>query len=224
LSSRLKDNLVGYWPLNNHASDESGHGNDGTWGAGDEGYADGPFGRSVADFDGAANLSLGTAVNSILSGGPGISMSLWSASDVVADPDTLFGFQVNGASTGFQIRWSGVATLLVGGRSNASDAFQSDVYIFAAPPVGLPLHIVGILDFPSDTILIYINGALVSTSAVTFGSNMYVAGVPTNTAQFGSDPSGTASFLDGRIWNARLYNIALTGDEIMTLFRKGHFE
>lgn len=42
---------VGYWPLNNHAQDVSGHGNHGTWSAA-EAYATGPNGRQLAVLNG----------------------------------------------------------------------------------------------------------------------------------------------------------------------------
>lgn len=218
MSYRLNDPrfLVEQWDLNGNSIGLIRR-NDGVWGAGDEGYADGPFGKQVADFDGAANLSVGADINSLLAGATGIAMSLWFDADVAASPDTFFGFEIDGASTGFQIRWINPTDLIVGGRSQAADGFFTDTYTLPNPTNEIT-HCVGVLDFVNDAIEIYIDGDLVSTNAAAFGSSIYVPGVPTNTAQFGASPSGTANFYDGTSWTSRLYNIAPTGDEVKDLF------
>lgn len=78
--------------------------------------------------------------------------------------------------SGFYVEFQD-AKLRVGGRSQPADAFQS---VTTPGPYAADnwYHIAGVLDFAGDKVLIYVEGALVVSQVVVFGSPVYVKGIP----------------------------------------------
>ena len=106
------------------------------------------------------------------------------------------------------------SNISIGGRSRIQDSYQ-----VARTPYGstnLWVNISGILDYTNDLIKIYINGILVKTQSVNFGSNTIVKGVPTVPDAIGSIQN--TQFFNGKIGQFSLYNKELTSTEVLQNF------
>ena len=192
--------LKGYWRLNSNAADYSGHGNDGTW-AGDEAYITDSQRRTVGDFGGDDDgIDSGTTP---LIGTGDFSVGMW------VKPDTngiaFMSMFHNGAASFSYDLWIANHSGTLNVRMDNDDeittgSFESGLW-----------HYVVITRGGSD-VFGYINGSLVeeATSSVDIsdsGGNILI----------GRDGQ-SYQWWDGSISEVRIYNIALTADEIQYLY------
>ena len=222
MSSRLNDPayIISSWPLNNHADDVV-RGNDGTWTV--EAYAAGPFGKSAGSFDGAdskVNINSTDLLQNLFKTGGTICCFVVADSDgegnegKIASKITGFFVDVRNEAAG------SMDIMFVHDFSTTDGNWETTA---TELDVGIPTHIAWTYD-ASDVAndpICYINGSAV--------------GVTETQAPVGSSTDSTSDLVignydnqsrtfDGMIWGVRCYSVILTGDEVMTLFRRGHFE
>jgi hypothetical protein len=199
--------LVGYWPFNGNANDESGNGNNGIiTGATLSNDRFGINGKAF-DFNGINNKitipSSSQFVNSDLS------ISLW--------------INLNSVDA------SGRQFLVVGSNSNAiwSCAYRPSYYQFiknqgcgtvnaiestSQTTINQWIHLCYVIN--STTIKIYKNGSLLSTNAsIPLGNSCNNFAL-----NMGFDIFGTPEYLNGKLDDVGIWNRALTQDEITSLY------
>lgn len=205
-SSRLNDPqyLTGYWRLNSNANDYSGHGNNGTW-TGDETYVTAPWGGTIGDFD-EVDDGVDVGANTVLG-----SMSVCAWINKVADSSVAIVVDKGDGSniqyrilfeqnTGYRF-YTGSTGSSNYARTGESVEEFSNSYHF----------ICGIYD-GTDTKVYFDGGIRTNASAplapVQSTENMWI----------GLNGADTSADWKGQIGEVRLYNIALTADEVFTLY------
>jgi hypothetical protein len=124
----------------------------------------------------------------------------------------------SGASTGALLGLNDTTgSIEVGGRSQSGDSFQSTT--FAYPSLNQWHHVIGVLDFANNQIKIYLDGQLVKTTTVTFGSTTYVNNTPTSADTIGSG-SG-ADFFQGTIDEPKIYTYARSAAQVKSDYIAG---
>ncbi len=109
--------------------------------------------------------------------------------------------------------------LLLGGRSKSTDSFQEVTSSTALNP-NVWYHVVGILNYASNTATIYINGAQSVSSGVSFGSTTYVHSAPGSTYDsIGSNAGGIV--FKGYIDEPKIYPYARTAAQIAKDYNAG---
>jgi hypothetical protein len=200
------DGLVGWWPFNGNANDESGNGNDGTvngatltsdrFGVASKAY---DFQNSHIDLGNSPDFSLTPS---------GFTVSIW-----VHNYSNVLGGHILGKRMAcstpdfqYQIAAAGLPTGLVwgGATPNSLSVINSGVLI-------LPnqwRHIVGTFD--GSIWALYLDGILIEdiNSPITenINANLLVG------------KSGQCSFYDGQLDDLAIYNRALTQEEITALY------
>ena len=199
-SQRLDgENLVGYWRLNSNADDYSGYGNDGTW-AGDESYGVAPWGQTTGEFGGDDDY---VDSNATLISNTAFSISAWINSDTQGTTQTIISQWKSGTSNRLQFIkvTANTVAFSIGGSSYAiTSAVNADQWY----------HVVGTYD--GATLTVYIDGEFAN-------SDSYSSGVEQDADTIiGTYSSG--EYFNGQIAEARVYDIALTNDEILTLYHR----
>jgi uncharacterized protein (TIGR02145 family) len=216
----LTKGLVGYWKLDDasgtNATDSSGNGNTGTLTNGPTwttGMVDGAANfdgtndyvsvgnQSVYDITGAITISAWVKMDSFKSGGSSLS-----------DPIVGKWAYSVGNQRGYDLRFFNGNTLpmFVVTDGVDYDSIQSTISV----STGVWKHIVGVW-YPggSNNLQIYVNGK------VTQKTNSYASlGVSPNALHIGHN-FVNAAYLDGSIDEVRVYNRALSADEVARLYR-----
>lgn len=219
----LNDGLIAYWPLNGNANDASGNGHHGSEqgsityvsGRNDEGQA--------ANFDGASSISI-PVTNDFKFYNQSISYSLWvkEASDLGKKTDSRAASTYLSLSSNYIITNPWSWTLIIqqlsmlkhNGNIIARTSLTTSSMVEAISSTGLSpkeewSHLVGVIDYPSRTVKLYINGFL--------RSNKRISTVDTRRA-ITLDIGGTGAYTHvGAIDEVRIYNKALSEEQIKQL-------
>jgi hypothetical protein len=100
-----KDGLVGYWPFNGNANDESGNGSHGTISGATLTLDRNGKTNSAYSFDGIKNfISITPSKN--LSLGNQFTISIWFKRNLSSDNDRIFSFEKAGSPDGYQFRFA----------------------------------------------------------------------------------------------------------------------
>jgi len=192
------------------AKDTSGNDNDGTiYGAT---WTDGKFGKAL-NFDGGDDYvdlpKLFDFSNTNLT------LEAWAYSNSTGTDMTIFARGGNGLGSGifvdddgtalFAVRKSDTTVYIVDSNSNVYNSWH---------------HIIGVLDYPN--LKIYVDGTLKNTT-----SGDYIPSDPEEASEIGADLEGSIltaeccagyNYFDGLIDEVRVYNRALTAEEISDLY------
>lgn len=208
-----KQYLVGHWPLCSHADDVSGHGYDGTlvntptWG-------DQPYGRSCLVLNGDTqyvNVGDVTELNHVAA----FTYATWFAQDVLDTLDHLFrkyGTVANDFIVRTQADGDLAVVLDVG--SNEDGHFDYSAVVSAGAPHHISVVYDGTGTANADRLKVYIDakpvtlaftGTIPALSPSLAGHNAYIG--------------YSSTTFDGKIWDVRIYNCALQGDEIAALVK-----
>jgi hypothetical protein len=209
--SQATNGLVAYFPFNGNVNDESGNGNNGAVFSAT--LTEDRFGNpnSAYSFDGAGNY---IGYPSLWSSAPdSITFAAWfNVMDSLEDGKILY----HGDNGEFQIfiggdsAWAGVHL-----GQNVTDpwyyvnvvTFQNEWYMIAAIWV------------KGESFRLYLNGELVDSVGVS-PDGLLDPG-PTYQPSIGSYGRNLGAYFDGEIDDIRIYNRALTGVEIDSLFKEG---
>ncbi len=223
----VKDGLICYWTFNRAdivdktIKDLAGK-NDATI-AGDPKIVKGKFGDAL-EFDGVddyVNLDQkGGTINDAINGLSAVTVGVWvnpatiSATEYFNNVITIW---INQSFWGFSINIEGADgnKARVGGRSQETDTWQ-DAKGTSEIPKGEWSYIVGILDFSSSKIYVYVNNELENVKKVNFGSKIYTKGANPRAEVIGWYGSGNepGRFFHGIIDEVTIYNRILSDNEI----------
>ena len=209
IPATLSNGLVGYWPFNGNANDESGNGNHGTvngatlitdrFGNANKAYG---FNKANGNFILVGNNPLFNGTSSISgwfysidpAGGPLVHIG--SDNSTVGNCNGYFiGLGSTDYFSGSSIS---IAASCIGSLNTGVNALSSTWYHF-------------ILVRNASTLIVYINGFLVGTKSF---NNI---NIPANNIFFGSTFSSNSAFFNGKLDDIRIYNRALTQAEITYL-------
>lgn len=200
--------LVAHYALENDATDSSGNGHDGTV-VGAPVYVAGPVGLGMGlEFDGAGGqyVDLGTLDPSLMTGR--LSVSLWAKwNGLTTFWQGLIGKRDSWARDNmmWQIEANQTTGVLNFQREGAGIGAE-------ALPQGEWAHVAATFD--GTTAKLYVNGEVKGQGTFSFGSD------PTAAMQFGSSNAGGGNPFNGALDEVRLYDIALSDAEILTLAGK----
>jgi hypothetical protein len=204
--------LVGYWPFNGNANDESGNGNNLSNNNGVT-YSIDRFGQnnSCSNFNGI-NQTLSKVNPNLLSGNSHRTISCWINSAISQYQSTSLVNINDGANGGCF-----TSSSLEAGTNNSGFLFWkrcNDVAWNQAYLQSQWYHVV--ITYKSDSIKLYLNNVVINTSSVlngglnTIATNIIIGGGQTN--------DNINGFWNGKIDDVAIYNRVLTTQEITALF------
>ncbi|MCP4675903.1 MAG: LamG domain-containing protein, partial [Deltaproteobacteria bacterium] len=107
------------------------------------------------------------------------------------------------------IGFSNLSEVVVGGRSNEVEDWQTYATTGNRVAVGNWYYVVGVIDYAGDLIKIYINGAFEGEGTVNFSQSTTPATTATNSA-IGAQDDGSDDFFNGTIDEVRISDLART--------------
>lgn len=212
----LTKGLMAYWELDDNtgssAPDSSGNQKNGNI-QGGASWTAGKFGPAVLFDDVNDSVSFGT--NAIMHGGSAGTISAWVYPDTAVDPaDIVYSEDSSGdLSTVLQLNISGTSHFAFNiDQSNGTWKVCEDP---ALAVTNTWTHVVGEYERGiTNTIRLYINGALVCTNTTwdgTFRSTI-------NKVYLGRNTGGGGAFWSGKIDEVRIYNRSLGSKEVESLY------
>jgi uncharacterized protein (TIGR02145 family) len=215
--------LVGYWPFNGNANDESGNGNNGT--ANGATLTTDRFGvvNKAYNLDGNDWIEVASNVNQNIGLGS-FSLSCWVLKSGTNSFDHLITRNIGTTNQNFissyTLRYQSNSILFAGSSSSALNLNNSGCVSNAVNNLSNWNYVVGVFDSASVSFKIYFNGNLISNCAVSQvqslinnNGNIYF-GVENPYANLASGPL----FLNGKLDDIAIYNRALTQQEISNLY------
>ncbi|HVE43382.1 MAG TPA: LamG domain-containing protein [Planctomycetota bacterium] len=224
---RTDPSLVGHWKLSDGAGDvavdSSPMGNDGklmngaAWAPGKET----PWSPPSLKLDGNAHVSLGTQVQT-LQNVSAWTMAAWICPEKLsAEQNVILAFSKNNGTTPTQDSRAQICLLGSGflyGGGRAADAAKDPQGVKTAEKVAKPgvwIHVAAVMDYSSEVVL-YVNGETAAQAAVKFNQKA-TPNSPSTCASLGGDDDGSRWFFNGRLSDVRVYNRALTKEEVAEL-------
>ncbi len=215
-----KDGLVGYWPFNGNANDESGNGNNGTVnGATLSADRNGEANKAYS-FNGTDNFI--ELSQPFLQGNQNVgsfTVSYWINLSKIPTSD----IQIWGQSSYWRSHWNGInpsGEIYIGGEN------VSDYYGLTTPSgkitVGNWHNVIEI--YNGATLAVYIDNMLISSTTIAFSSlnfSIVVSGNSTGKKLFGcasTQSSGLFAFYNGKLDDFCFWNRALSQQEINALY------
>ncbi len=172
----------------------------------------------AASFNGNTGINIGTG-RPWMRNVPGGTVMTWVRVNTLTPSfQSLIGAQGATSTTRFKLTLTGSGGFTW--RCNALDADATSVIngTTGLISVGVWIHVAAVTLFNVKTGIIYVNGK--ADVAAVF-ANM-TAGNTSNTdcalASIGAHENGTSNPLDGLMDDTRIYNVALSGDEIQTIY------
>lgn len=209
--------------INGTASSTATQGTSGPTGAG---FSSGNTGVTIVRNTTTADsfVSLSTAsLRSELNGASAVSVELWINPATIVPNQGLFNIPITASGTyaaglGIDL-WSGNGSIRLSGRSQSTDAFQSQ--IFAAGITSSSwTHLVAIFDYANDTLSLYVNGVSVGSQNVNFGSETLniaagTGGIVDTYLGRNAQSGAAANSYGGGIDEFALYNYALSAGDVL---------
>ena len=203
---------------NTEVKDYSSYGNDGTVSDATWSSTGGVDGNGAYSFDGSSDyISLPTTGG--VAGQDQVSIEAWINVDTIPADNTAI-YTENTTSSSYwrfslNFRTSD-NNIYLSGRDDDGDSFTE--WVSGTPDAGWN-HVVGVYDAVNNVVKLYINGSLADTATPTL--NGFDSGTAAaRTIGAGLD-SSMQYFFDGLIDEVRLYDRALTTDQITNLYNSG---
>jgi hypothetical protein len=213
--------LVGWWPFNGNANDESGNGNNGTVnGATLTTDRLGNANKAYLFFN--SNIQLPSTFSFVNSNG--LTLSGWvKYNSIVSNPNYNTIIDISDGQC--DNCWSHRYNI---GQGNGSISFLREGSVVGAcggqlfataPPAGSWVHIVGVIDLLNSNVLLYINGQLMQTSTFNGVSDLQLLSGGANSKIIGARTVTTnQNNIDGQIDDIGIWNRALTQQEVANLY------
>lgn len=186
---------------------------------------DGKFNKGLAfnGTDALVDFGIGTIANR-LNGASGLTLSTWMKADAYPGGSSrarMISLHVGDGSSGALLSVYGSGQVEAAGRSGTGDSLQTATYTL--PDSTSWHHVIGIFDYPNDQIRIHVDGKLVTTQSVTFGNSVFTIGTLTTAHDsFGAfKTTSEGDYFDGTLDMTKIYNFALTNEQIMTEYNQG---
>jgi len=213
--------LVGYWKFDQGggtvANDTSGKKFDGTLTNGPI-WVSGKYGNAVK-FDGINDyIKLPDNMN-MLQNVKGTTIDLWvnansTASSVGLVQISKGSVAATGTSRAGMEIISGTGLIVIARSSDSETSKTLGTSNFLANTWS---HAVGVIDYARNTLTIYVNGTKIISSSVSFSQPMTANTVSRNSA-FGAADDASDSFFNGTMDEIKIYNRALTDQEVSDSF------
>ncbi len=196
--------LVGYWPFNGNANDESGNGNNGT-----------VNGATLTnDRNGNGNSAYSFNNSSITCTNSNLPLNIFSLSVWVLQNQSFGGTEFICLGSPSSTRWgaiySSLYTTMNYGRGCSGSGGNT---INPAVNMGVWNHIVYVTQGTGQNTDIYINGVYVNSS-----TNNNTGSCSSNNLYFGVDIFSAPEYIDGKLDDIGIWNRALTQQEITDLY------
>lgn len=201
------DSLVGWWPFNGNANDESGNGNNGTvngatlttdrFGNKNSAY----YFNNNQDINCGNSSSLGLTKNSVLT------VCYWTSSSNKRWPFIKKYTHAFPGNSNYAFGTNGNTILFTGDGTNVVELPSINDTSW--------IHICAIFNEPKDSIKLYINGNFVKTGRINFSNN-----ISTSNLIFGPRISEFYPYSDGKLDDIGIWNRALTETEIRKLYEQ----
>ncbi len=196
--------LVGYWPFNGNANDESGNGNNGTVNGATLTADRNGVANKAYSFDGSNNYIAMPTMNNIPMGNSARTLSVWMNPSRLWNQWTLTAIGYGSPSTKNAFMF-GLGNNIIAVQGWASDYSSPLIYT-----VGQWLH--AVCTYDGTNIKIYVDGVLIGSGTNTLwntnGTEFY----------FGARPSQGNSFFPGQLDDIGIWNRVLTQQEITALY------
>jgi len=214
--------LIGYWNFDGDVSDSSGNSNDGTWsGSTTNRYVSGY--RGMAGTFASANsdyIEVPDAVSGNLGGVSAVTISAWIKRNAIGARHDILDLTISTTSSKIALNIQADNTIRLGGRADGADSFQNEVTTSTITDTNWH-HVSGIMDIANDDIKIYVDGAEQTTSGTpSWTQTIFDADVGTRQVIGVSAGLSNGKF-NGSIDETRIYNKALTAEEIYQLYSIG---
>jgi len=210
------DGLVGYWPFNGNANDESGNGNNGTVNGATLTTDRNGNSNSAYSFDGSSYIRISN--NPAFNFGIGdYSISCWVKKTGTDWLNNIIGKSTTHPRTGLYLGFVYNQIRFISGTNITANSSNGDV-IHPTDSDNL-YNIVAVFNPSNNLVKLYLNGVLVSSTASNAtllncdNSDDLMVGV----AHLSGDPSGPEYF-HGKIDDIGIWNRALTQQEITQLY------
>jgi hypothetical protein len=203
--------LVGWWPFNGNANDESGNGNNGTVNGailtGDR------FGNSNSaySFGGTSDFINGQLISPLVTTGSGITISTWLNIPIVASAPQFNLANNNGSGYGLWSNYINNSYVISGLSGNAFVQPSMQLNDLIPPVINLWHSVIMTCDLSSNNSKLYIDGNIVDQS------NSQLIQGSFDLFTFGKWP-GNNVYLNGKLDDIGLWNRALSQQEITDLF------
>ncbi|MFA9262594.1 MAG: LamG domain-containing protein, partial [Undibacterium sp.] len=224
-NGRLDSGLAGYWKLDENtgtsAADASTNGNTGTLTNGPT-WTTGQIGSGVA-FDGSNDSIALSAGLGILKNVSQATLAGWyNVSSVSGTERDIISLSINSGSPTTNSRASAylnsTGKFTCGGRSTDGETFQA-VDTTATYPTGRWVHFACTINYATNTIKIYLDGAAQATTGTPAFAATATANTTSSYNRIGAEDDGSAFFFLGSLDEIRIYNRGLSADEIGQLYR-----
>ena len=219
LTGTLNNGLVGYWPFNGNANDESGNGNDGT--VNGVTLTNDRFGNanSAYDFDGINDFIQVSNSNSLSIGNNGLSISLWVKNDAIWQSPRWLYMVSKSDQTGGPM--NGPGYIIRSGADGGAPFHYTPVFKNNANEFGLNSTTI-ISDTIEHLCLTYDNSItkLYRNGIIDNSSNFLSGSISDNLFDlfFGSANNGTTHFFEGILDDIGIWNRALSSQEVQQLY------
>lgn len=227
----IASNLVGHWKLDDNAASTvvvGTVGGNGTLNGGDNTSAKtiaGPGGSLTAglNFNGTDDyvaLPVGTLLRNVGAS----SLACWIKTSATGDDRAVsVGTNTAGSVRALIYFPAGLGQIRVGGRAGDGEAFQS-VTSVSNYNNNAWRHVAGVFNYASDSILIYVDGATVSTTGTPSFTATSTSDTNPSHARIGSatgEAGATGSFWQGGLADVRIYSRALAAEDVADLYALG---
>jgi hypothetical protein len=227
----LRHGLIGEWHLDGDAKDTSGNGNDGAL-AGNVTFTPGRYGKALAlnrvALNGVAPNGAGDYVTvpdsaSLKDGQTGLTVAAWVKMERLPAPNTYYAPIAKEHSYRFIISPDGGAHFVVATSNNGWYADGTVAGLGTRLSAGEWYHLAATYD--GHQLRVYVNGALdgmggplsgyIAAHAKQLGRNAETVKAPLT---FGAKTSGNLDYTAGLIDEVRVYDRALSDDEVSALY------
>lgn len=195
---------------NSNVADRSGHGAAPSV-TGTTAYADGPFGKTVFNANAAGYIDTGSTFSTVLTGPFSIALWCTTADPTEAALRTLVGNEETLATTQGCIfrKDTGNADVYFTGHNGTAQQFSISTTVDG----NVPNHFVAV--YSGSAAFLYKNGEEVATDSSATGSLVGAGNV-----LFGRGTTVAARTWNGKLWDMRIYSVALQGAEAAALYRR----
>ena len=204
--------LVGWWPFNGNANDESGNGNNGTVnGAALTSDRFGNVGKAYS-FDGTSNYIAVNLLNAInTTNVNGLTLSGWTNMTSLTNQPQSIIFMVDSLDNGFNTGYDYTSTKLYGQAGDVGVPASFFISSLNTVVTNNWYNVVMTCDFNTNTSKLFINGVLQSQSSVTLIT-------PLLTKFFIGSAYNQVWYQNGKLDDIGIWNRALTQQEITDLY------
>ncbi|AQQ72373.1 hypothetical protein SMSP2_02756 [Limihaloglobus sulfuriphilus] len=173
-----------------------------------------------------AGVDLANELGPLIDSSSCVTFEAWLRCAVLPDSNLIqriFATRIDGGKAGIDVGLysysDSQSQLRVAARSSAADSYTYASAAFTTPEKWV--HLVCVIDYPSDMVRIYLDGSLASETALQFSSDVYDYGTPTQTGQIGRAPDFDVPYR-GYLDEVAVYDKALSPERIQAHFNAGN--